>query len=98
MGLTRGQEWAQWAVVPHLQKAQTNESVHVGRTHSPADLYLGVTCRSLMEKQGKVTQLSGDKPPLSAQREVYPAEVHLPVAVKYRNFPPLIKAEALNPQ
>lgn len=51
-----------------------------------------------MEKQGKVTQLSGDKPPLSAQREVYPAEVHLPVAVKYRNFPPLIKAEALNPQ
>lgn len=93
----RGQEWAQWAVIPHLQKAQ--RPACVGRTHSPANLSLGVSCRS---HDGGVGQshsaLSMDKPPLSAQGEVYPAEIHPPVAVKYRIFLPLIKAEALNPQ
>lgn len=32
-----------------------------------------------------------DKPPLSAQREVYLADIHFPVAVKYRIFRPWLK-------
>lgn len=79
----RGQEWGPWFPTSRKPGDQYVWEVHTVQE----DLYLGVSCRSHGGEVGQShSALSTDRAPLSAQRGVYPAEIHLPVALQYRFF------------